>query len=196
MTKSCTFKLNMKDLILRTIYYSILIISCSACTNQVAEMIEQPMMPDSSKKKVTYLALGDSYTIGQSVTPTSSYPLQLADSLNLDSVMIDNTLIIAKTGWRTDNLVRGIQQANIVDTFDLVSLLIGVNNQFQNRPISQYAPEFTDLLKQAIEFAGGDESNVFVLSIPDYGFTPYGQPNQPRISEEINLYNEINFHIC
>ena len=149
---------------------------------------------NSTEKKssgLKYLALGDSYTIGQSVAINERYPIQLAAKLNADSIAIDTTIIIARTGWRTDDLAGAIEKENLKNTFDLVSLLIGVNNQYQNKPIGLYKKEFPQLLSRAIELAGGDESKVFVISIPDYGYTPFGKKNQKTISVELDTYNSI-----
>ncbi|MCI5056128.1 MAG: SGNH/GDSL hydrolase family protein [Flavobacteriales bacterium] len=145
--------------------------------------------------ELKYIALGDSYTIGQSVATSERYPNILAQKLKDDSISLDTTIIIAKTGWRTDNLQSAIESINLLDTFELVSLLIGVNNQYQGKPISQYESEFRELLEIAINLAGGIESNVFVLSIPDYGYTPFGENDQMVISEEIDAYNKINERI-
>lgn len=144
---------------------------------------------------LTYLALGDSYTIGQSVKEEERYPLQLADSLRAHGKDIGNVKIIAKTGWTTDELADAIEAANISDsTYDFVSLLIGVNNQFRGRPVSSYKPEFEALLDQAIAFADGNKDRVFVVSIPDYAFTPFGN-GSASISAGIDAYNAANREI-
>ena len=142
-------------------------------------------------KTIKYLALGDSYTIGQSVAIAERYPIQLESQLKFDSTNFDTTIIIAKTGWTTTNLKNAIEAANITDTFNLVSLLIGVNNQYQGKPIEQYKIEFEELLKKAINFAAGKKENVFVVSIPDYAFTPFGNGNT-TISQEIDDFNLVN----
>jgi lysophospholipase L1-like esterase len=139
-----------------------------------------------------YLALGDSYTIGESVAEAERWPNQLAALLSKGSDKEIRTSIIATTGWRTDNLMNAITIAKLSDDYDLVSLLIGVNNQFQGKPADQYAREFEELLKVSIRLAKGKKENVFVVSIPDYGFTPFGQKNQSGISNAIDQFNEIN----
>ena len=179
----------------RFLLISLLLALTISCNNRVTDFMEPPPPMDEPKQPVQYLALGDSYTIGQSVVASVRYPIQLTNMLNLDTMLLDTTLIIAKTGWRTDDLQRGIDNASLKDTFDLVSLLIGVNNQFQNRPIEQYETEFAELLNQAVALAGGRSNRVFVLSIPDYGYTPFGQSNQEKISTGIDQYNEINKRI-
>jgi lysophospholipase L1-like esterase len=147
-------------------------------------------MAQSQQKK--FLALGDSYTIGESVDVSERWPVQLVKALNEDGGDFADPLIIATTGWRTDDLKKAIIDANTSDDFDMVSLLIGVNNQYQGKSAVNYAPEFEDLLKMAIGLAGGDETKVFVVSIPDYGYTPFGKANQEKISEELDEFNSIN----
>ena len=175
--------------------FSLLILTISFnCNNKtIDEVIE--VMPPEKEKVIKYLALGDSYTIGESVNVSERYPIQLSEKLINDNIDVDTTIIIAKTGWRTDNLIDAIEAAKLTDTFDLVTLLIGVNNQYQRRPIAQYESEFDQLLNTAIRFAGGDISKVVVLSIPDYGYTPFGKSKQATISAEIDQYNAINKRI-
>ena len=149
----------------------------------------------SAPKDSTYLALGDSYTIAESVDPASSYPMQISDSLKKANINLKSVRIIARTGWTTGQLQSAIDAAQIKDsTYTLVSLLIGVNNQYRGYSIEEYKTQFTNLLTQAIQFAKGVKTHVFVISIPDYAFTPYGQgsgdPNQ--ISAEIDRFNAAN----
>lgn len=142
------------------------------------------------KKEVNYLALGDSYTIGESVSEQDRWPNQLADQLK-----IPRPKIIATTGWRTDDLANAIKAAELKDEYDMVSLLIGVNNQYQGKSADQYEIEFEELLKTSIKLAKGKTKNVFVVSIPDYGFTPYGKPKQESITKQIDEFNSINKRI-
>lgn len=145
------------------------------------------------------LVLGDSYTIGQSVPVNDRWPFQLADSLVAVGVLTDTIHFIATTGWRTDELLNAISGKDLENgNYNLVSLLIGVNNQYQERPFSQYATEFPILLDSAIRFAGGDKSHVFVVSIPDYAYTPVGQQSSDpaQVSNEIDLYNNYNKYIA
>jgi lysophospholipase L1-like esterase len=142
------------------------------------------------KKSFKYLALGDSYTIGESVTEKDRWPNQLAEKLS-----IPKPRIIATTGWRTDDLKGAMDAANLSNEYDLVSLLIGVNNQYQGKPADQYEIEFEALLKRAIELAKGNSKNVFIVSIPDYGYTPFGKPKQETITPQIDQFNEINKRI-
>ncbi|MEM0517990.1 SGNH/GDSL hydrolase family protein [Aequorivita flava] len=139
----------------------------------------------------TYLALGDSYTIGESVCDSCNYPKQLTASLNAVLKKKTTVKIIAKTGWTTTNLLTAIVNENPPKNYDLVTLLIGVNNQYQGKPFSVYEEEFSELLEKAIEFAKGKTENVIVLSIPDYAFTPFGQKSEKaeKISKELEKYN-------
>jgi len=144
------------------------------------------------KKTIHYLALGDSYTIGESVNESERWPNQLAEALRKKGDEVTRPRIIATTGWRTDNLKNAMTIAQLKPEYNLVSLLIGVNNQYQHKSIEQFAKEFEGLLIDAIHLAGGKKENVFVVSIPDYGFTPYGQSKQPEISKELNAFNAIS----
>jgi lysophospholipase L1-like esterase len=147
---------------------------------------------------IRFLALGDSYTIGQSVPVQMRWPAQLLDSLEERGFEADTLRIIATTGWRTDNLINAIKNQNLENQdYNLVSLLIGVNNQYQSRPFSQYVTEFPALLDSAIRYAGGDHSRVFVVSIPDYAYTPFGQSQDPEeISMELDEYNAYNRQVA
>lgn len=144
------------------------------------------------KKSIRYLALGDSYTIGESVSEAERWPNQLAEALKKKGYDINKPRIIATTGWRTDNLKNAMNIAQLKPEYDMVSLLIGVNNQYQHKPIVQFAKEFEGLLHDAIQLAGGKKENVFVVSIPDYGFTPYGKSKQAEISKELDAFNDIS----
>jgi lysophospholipase L1-like esterase len=145
-----------------------------------------------------YLALGDSYTIGEAVHQTESFPFQLVNQLN-QHFSINQPKVIAKTGWTTDELITAISQENLTETYDFVTLLIGVNNQYRGYPINQYELEFKQLLDLAIGFAGGKKESVFVVSIPDWGVTPFGLASgrdQQQISKELDQYNHIAQKIC
>ena len=140
-----------------------------------------------------FLALGDSYTIGEKVTPEERWPVVLAEKLTAAGIAVNPPEIIATTGWTTDELKKGIEEARIKGNFDLVSLLIGVNNQYRGYDTALYKKEFQELLDIAITFSANSSSRVFVVSIPDYGVTPFGQKKEPeKISREIDLYNKIN----
>ncbi|HTQ28067.1 MAG TPA: SGNH/GDSL hydrolase family protein [Puia sp.] len=142
-----------------------------------------------------YLALGDSYTIGESVPAEDRFPVQTTGLLKQGHIFFEEPEIIAVTGWSTADLLRATQGKRVpVPAFDVVSLLIGVNNQYRGRSREEYAEEFTTLLQRAIKFAGNRPARVFVLSIPDYAVTPFGlQTGQAgRIAREIDAFNEIN----
>ncbi len=147
-------------------------------------------------KNFTCLALGDSYTIGHGVAPEDNYPNQTISLLKKDS--LDGQLrIIATTGWTTKDLINGIglaeSDSTLLHQYDIVTLLIGVNNQYQGIPVNIYKTEFEQLLKRAISFANNKASHVIVLSIPDWGVTPYANGrNRDEISTEIDNYNLIN----
>ena len=141
---------------------------------------------------IRYLALGDSYTIGESVDEAERFPNQLADFLKAGGMPTEVT-IIAKTGWTTSELWDGIQARQINPPYDLVSLLIGVNNQYRGYDIKQYREQFVFLLNKSIQYAGGDPNHVIVLSIPDWGVTPfaYGQ-DTTQIARDIDAFNAVN----
>ncbi len=141
---------------------------------------------------IRYLALGDSYTIGESVEVTERFPNQLADFLKAGGTQTEVT-IIAKTGWTTNELWDGIQASEINPPYDLVSLLIGVNNQYRGYDINEYREQFVFLLNKSIEYAGGNPQRVIVLSIPDWGVTPFahGQGGE-RIARDIDAFNAVN----
>ncbi|MEY2917305.1 MAG: hypothetical protein RIS73_1019, partial [Bacteroidota bacterium] len=120
--------------------------------------------------KYSYLALGDSYTIGEQVLPEENFPNQTTRLLR---DVITTPEIIASTGWTTDELDAAIDAASILKYYDIVSLLIGVNNQYRGRPVKNFEIEFEHLLQRAIQFAGNMPSHVLVLSIPDWGVTPF-----------------------
>lgn len=173
--------------------YLSLLSSCSERLNNI-ELQENNnqnnKIIDYSDNKSTfrYLALGDSYTIGEAVSKGKSFPLQLATQLNNQFNLAVQTKIIATTGWRTDQLIKAVEDENITEAYDFVTLLIGVNNQFQNKDFTQYESEFLELLKISEVLSGNDKTKVLVLSIPDYGFTPFGD-GKNGISEDIDKYN-------
>ena len=141
---------------------------------------------------VSFLALGDSYTIGESVDATLRWPVQLAQALQREGIPTREPVIIAQTGWTTDELARGIEEAGLSGAYDLVSLLIGVNNQYRGRALEEYRLQFLDLLSQAITFAEGDPKRVLVLSIPDWGVTPFAERrDREQIGGEIDAFNRI-----
>ena len=140
-----------------------------------------------------FLALGDSYTIGESVAPAERWPLQLTALLRNAGLALDDPQIVATTGWTTDELWAGIDRAAPRGPFELVSLLIGVNDQYRRRDANEYAAQFAVLLARAIEFAGGRPGRVVVLSIPDWGVTPFARGrDRAGIGRAIDQFNTLN----
>lgn len=138
----------------------------------------------------TYLALGDSYTIGEQVPTAENFPHQLVTMLNAQGLKVSEPIIIATTGWTTDELAAAIKERNVQDTFSFVTLLIGVNNQYRGRDLDNYRQEYTQLLDTAIRYANGHVNNVFVLSIPDWGVTPFAEGrDRAQIAKDIDAYN-------
>lgn len=141
---------------------------------------------------VRYLALGDSYTIGESVPEPERWPNQLATLLEAEG-MVTEVTIIARTGWTTSELWEGIQARELQPPYDLVSLLIGVNNQYRGYSIDEYREQFTFLLTKAVEYAGGEPDRVIVLSIPDWGVMPFAADrDREQIAHEIDTFNLVN----
>ncbi|RAI91684.1 SGNH/GDSL hydrolase family protein [Algoriphagus yeomjeoni] len=179
------------------------IISCNSSKNMLPDDSDKPMTenPTDNSNQLTYLALGDSYTIGEGVSDAGRYPSQLIAKLNTDT---DKEWaapkVIARTGWTVDELEKGIKAENIEgNTYDLVTLSIGVNNQYRGLPIDKFEEEFEVMLLKAISFAGVNAKHVVVLSIPDWGVTPFATKSgrdQSKIAQEIDAYNSIKAEIC
>jgi lysophospholipase L1-like esterase len=143
--------------------------------------------------EVRILALGDSYTIGEAVAVEARWPMRLAAMMRARGIAVAEPTIIATTGWTTDELSRGIDAANPRGPFDVVTLLIGVNNQYRGRTRDEYRDQFRALLARAVAFAGGRAGRVVVLSIPDWGVTPFAAGrDRAMIAAEIDAFNEIN----
>jgi lysophospholipase L1-like esterase len=160
----------------------------AACTSSPTDT-DSPAV----KSNARFLALGDSYTIGESVPAEERWPNQLARALRAQGVAVGDPEIIAKTGWTTDELNAAIDTAKPAGPYSLVTLLIGVNNQYRGRDAEEYRREFAALLQRAIGFGGGDASNVVVVSIPDWGVTPFAEGrDRAKIATEIDRYNAIN----
>lgn len=177
------------------ILFLLMSFGCEDNSDQILIIDDIPII--NQQKEFKILSLGDSYTIGESVCETCRFPEQLKDSLSINFKK-DTTFslqIIARTGWTTTNLINAIEQENITSNFDLVTLLIGVNNQFQNRDFSIYEKEFPELISTSIKAANNKRKNVIVVSIPDYAFTPFGNGNA-SISTGIDKYNAFAKNYC
>jgi lysophospholipase L1-like esterase len=146
-----------------------------------------------SQKKYSMLALGDSYTIGESLPPQENFPYQTIQILRHNGFEFGEPEILAKTGWTTDELSMAIERARINSTYDFVTLLIGVNNQYRGRTAKEYTSEFEALLRKSIGYANNQPEKVFVLSIPDWGATPFAEGrDRSQIANEIDAFNETN----
>jgi lysophospholipase L1-like esterase len=191
-----------KSILLLLLFFTI--ISCnekldSTKTENNLELIEINL-PDTTNVEIEtdnttknkYLALGDSYTIGQSVPEKDRFPVLLVNELNSKNYNFNAPKIIAQTGWTTGELKAAIAKENITKKYNLVSLLIGVNNQYRGNSINQFRTEFIELLNTAISFADNNVKNVIVISIPDWGVSPFAENrDRTKISEEIDLFNAV-----
>lgn len=170
-----------------------LLLSLIGCSSDIDEGNLAPV-------NYKYLALGDSYTYGQNVCTECRFPEQLKDSvlkyLNFGDTF--NIKLIAETGWTTTDLKWATTSEPLTSDYDLVTLLIGVNNQYQNRPFSLYELEFVELVNTAIARGKGDKNNLIVVSIPDYAYTPFGQgtSNPSNISAQLDAYNAFAQNYC
>lgn len=165
----------------------------TSCSKKSMSTTPSPTPVPTSPAAKTYLALGDSYTIGQSVSEADRYPHHTVLLLRAQNITIDEPRIIATTGWTTRNLLDALNSANLPTNYDVVSLLIGVNNQYQGKSIEEYKTEFTQLVNRAIQYANNRASHVFVLSIPDYSGTPFAQNmDKVKITAEIDQFNAAN----
>lgn len=166
-------------------------------TTVVANPADTVMKSKPNGQPYTYLALGDSYTIGQSVDPQDAYPNQLVTQMvHADGYSVDPATILATTGWTTDNLIKAINTSDLPGKqYDFVTLLIGVNDQYQGLSQDQYRVNFEQLLNTALKFAGNNKDRVFVISIPDWGVTPFAGGNEAQIGPQIDQFNAINLEI-
>jgi lysophospholipase L1-like esterase len=178
------------------------ITSFTGCrANSATPVIANMTNKDTTVKAInnntlTYLALGDSYTIGESVPADQSYPSLLASELTSQKFLVSPPKIIAVTGWTTDELINAIASSDITyKKFDFVTLLIGVNDQYQQLSHDNYRSKFQQVLSTAIKFAGGNKNRVFVLSIPDWGVTPFAAGRDSIIGPQIDQFNAINKQI-
>ena len=188
----------MRRKLLFLIFTALLVLNCSS---ESQEQSTTDTNNDTSENPIIkLLSLGDSYTIGQSVCETCRFPEQLKSALESSPNTSGNVelQVIAQTGWTTTNLISAINNASPSSNFDLVTLLIGVNNQYQGRDFSLYETEFPELVNIASTLASNDLSNVIVISIPDYAYTPFGQGsgNPSQTSLEIDQYNDFAENYC
>ena len=147
--------------------------------------------------KESYLALGDSYTVGESISKKHTWPKQLVDSLKKRNIFLSEPRIIAKTGWTADDLKKAINNSSLDYPYDWVSLLIGVNNQYRGRDLNEFKLQFESLLLEAIAFSGNRKERVFVISIPDWGSMPFAKDRDPnKIAIEIDNFNQIIYEVC
>jgi lysophospholipase L1-like esterase len=151
------------------------------------------MKHPQQKKAYTYLALGDSYTIGEKVKAAENFPNQTVALLREQELDFKAPVIVAKTGWTTDELQAGIKKEKLQQHYDFVTLLIGVNNQYRDKTVADYKPQFETLLKKAIRYAHNNPRHVIVLSIPDWGVTPFAEGRDSKIiAAQIDEYNAAN----
>ena len=168
-----------------------------ACKKPEPAIVTPPYIPPPPPPPAIpgkkYLALGDSYTIGENVVASARYPAQVVASLNVQGNNISTVTYVATTGWTTGNLIAALNSGGYPKDFDIVTLLIGVNNQYQGRSLDEYKTEFTELLTRALAYANNNKSHVFVLSIPDYSVTPYAQGRDTAaIARQIDAFNAAN----
>lgn len=183
---------------MRRVYWLFILLFLGACQPGMSTIqdamteaaITPHAVPDSP---VRILALGDSYTIGEGVAPEERWPVQLAELLRQQGSSTKEPEIIARTGWTTGELQGALEDAELSPPYDLVTLLIGVNNQYRGYPLHEYRAQFAELLQAAIGYAGGRAGRVLVLSIPDWGVTPYAEGrDRRRIASEIDAFNRVN----
>lgn len=142
-------------------------------------------------KPIQYLALGDSYTIGEQVPQNQSFPFQFRDLISRQDTSLPDPVVVAKTGWTSDELAMALQETPLSGPFSLVSLLIGVNDQYRGRTLESYLENLSSLISSAIALAGGDPNRVYLLSIPDWGTTPFAEgKDHEQIARQIDLFNQ------
>jgi lysophospholipase L1-like esterase len=176
------------------VFVVLLLNACSNKENALISNIDHTQPDSTLKEGVSYLALGDSYTIGHAVEYDQRWPVQLVDSLRKKGINMADPEIIAQTGWTTTELRQAIEIQDPLGPYHLVTLLIGVNNQYRGLDTATYRQEFRELLQMAVSFADEDLSRVIVVSIPDYSVTPFAQnKDSEKIAREIDDFNYINF---
>ncbi|WP_324721494.1 SGNH/GDSL hydrolase family protein [Salinimicrobium sp. HB62] len=165
----------------------LLMVSIVSCKEESAPEVDNEVREPT----LTYLALGDSYTIGESVEPEERWPVQLTERLRTDGIAVQDPKIIATTGWTTQDLLRAIDSQLKDEKYDLVSVSIGVNNQYQGKSIDEYREDLYEVFKRAITYSKQGVSGVFAVSIPDYGVTPFGAQNAEEIARELDEFNKV-----
>ncbi len=179
----------------------VLINACKASDEPMPEDAQNTTDENSNQESnnetdttfMTYLALGDSYTIGEGVPVEDRYPVQLQNQLKENGIHLEEVQIIAQTGWTTGQLLHAIEETSTNEQYGMVSLLIGVNNQYRGLSISSYREEFVTLLQLSLEFAGNNPEKVMVISIPDWGVTPFAEgQDREKIAREIDAFNQVN----
>ena len=173
---------------LAAVVWALALAACTAGGSAVARDGQREGRTDGVK----FLALGDSYTIGEAVQPAERWPVRLAGLLRERGVRIADPIIVARTGWTTDELSAGIDATRPQGPFQLVSLLVGVNNQYRGRSADEYREQLRALLERAVGFAGNEAGRVMVLSIPDWGVTPFAEGrDRAQVAAEIDGFNRI-----
>lgn len=144
-----------------------------------------------------FLALGDSYTIGEGVSASERWPEKLLEDLKNRGLILDSLQIVAQTGWTTDELLLGVLESPVLPAYDLVTVMVGVNNQYRGRSLENFRNELAILLEKSIDYAGKEHEKVFVISIPDWGVTPFaGQRDKVKIASEIDAFNAEIKKLC
>ena len=167
----------------------LIVLSVSSCRKQVNLESSGGEHPEIK----TFLALGDSYTSGEAVIQSESFPFQLADKLRATGVKVETPHIIANTGWTTINLLAALKEEPLEEKYDFVTVLIGVNNQYVKRSLTEYRTHFVEILNKAISHSRGGRATVYVLSIPDWTVTPFGKLKDTKLeSASVDIYNNVN----
>lgn len=167
----------------------LLALSVSACNKGPIQGSSGGVHPEIK----TYLALGDSYTSGEAVAQSESFPFQLADRLRAGGVKMEVPDVIARTGWMTENLLFALKEERLDEKYDFVTVLIGVNNQYVKRSLTEYRTHFVEILNKAISHSRGGRATVYVISIPDWSVTPFGKLKNSKLeSASVDVYNDVN----
>jgi lysophospholipase L1-like esterase len=200
-TMSSSFVKEILHLLKPAVLLTLLVSLWISCSDGSLSIMEETSIHQTQKRSlpfrtgpISYLALGDSYTIGQGIAPSQNFPSLLTSKLKKREIDIHPPLIIATTGWTTQDLLKGIREAELNNKqFDLITLLIGVNNQYRGQSLDDYGKDFTKLLEKSLSLVGSEKERVIVISIPDWGVTPYATSlgrDKTKIALEINLFNE------